>query len=262
MSISYQVTLLDCQLSEKTVWENIKNVDKLNQLDLMCMVMESYYKLHNNNKTPKDLELELRKHNLNVGLIAVEWEKENYYKQRVKDNKGIIIKKKNRHEYFGKSLTSAIQVKPDHLTKYIVFISCRPRNLVIEETLTHSKSMEENLEKLELGGDFITFTEDILDEKEDIKINKSDINSKLQAGTKLVKLELRDYEKIFNQYKNDNPDAKILTYATLQNGAPFNILVEENKIVCPVGFHPYTDSEGNTKYKYMPIPQQNTTTSS
>ena len=133
MSISYQVTLQDCQLSEKTVWENIKNVDKLNQLDLMCMVMESYYKLHNNNKSPKDLELELRKHNLNVGLIAVEWEKENYYKQRVKDNKGIIIKKKNRHEYFGKNLTSTMQVKPDHLTKYIVFISCRPRNLVLKK---------------------------------------------------------------------------------------------------------------------------------
>ena len=29
MSISYQVTLEDCVLSEETVWENIKNVDKL-----------------------------------------------------------------------------------------------------------------------------------------------------------------------------------------------------------------------------------------
>lgn len=260
MSISYQVTLEDCELSEENVWANIKNVDKLNQLDLMCLIMESYYKFHNNTKTPKDLELELRKHNLNVGLIAVEWEKDNHYKKLVEENKGVIIQKKYRHEYFGTNLDSVFKVKAEHLTKYIVFLSCRPRNLVIEETLTHSKSMEENLKKLEKGGDFITFTEDCLEENHDIKIEKNDVNSQLQAGKKLVKLQLIDYEKIFNQYKNDNPNAKIITYATLQNGTPFNILVEGNKIVCPIGFHPYTDSEGNSKIKYMPIPQQNNST--
>ena len=262
MSISYQVTLEDCVLSEETVWENIKNVDKLNQLDLMCLIMESYYKLHNYSKSPLDLELELRKHKLNVGLIAVEWAKNDYYKQKVKNNQGIIIKKKFRHLYLEKDLKASTNINPEHLTKYIIFIACKPRNLVIKETLTHSSSMEENLNKLEHGGDFITFTNDILDEKTDIIINKDEINSKIHEGTKLIKLQLINYEKIFNDCKDKHPKAEVVVYALLENGNPFYILVENKQIICSIGFHPYTDSDGNTNNKYMPIPQQDNKISS
>ena len=123
MSISYQVTLEDCELSEENVWANIKNVDKLNQLDLMCLIMESYYKFHNNTKTPKDLELELRARNFNFGLIACDKDNDPDVKREFINGNIHFIKSQY---IFGKE---KIDLKNDledkHIAKYYVIVSCR-----------------------------------------------------------------------------------------------------------------------------------------
>ena len=189
----------DCEPSIDTVWHNIEQIDPLMKLDLMMMVMYSYYHINNNKKSPRDLEIELRKHNLNhVGLIAVEWDKQDHYKKLVNNSSGIIIKKKYIHLYEGKKNPTKIEdVDPNHISKHVICVSCRPIKYVIEETLTHSSSLEENLEKLEEAGEFVLFNEsdyisdgvldDVLD-SDDIKINVSNTNSKIQHEIMKIKI--------------------------------------------------------------------------
>ena len=85
MSTGVKICWEDCNPSIDNVWYNIEKIDPLMKLDLMSMVIFSYSKINNNKKSPRDLENELRKRDLNVGLIAVDWNKENYYKKLVSD---------------------------------------------------------------------------------------------------------------------------------------------------------------------------------
>ena len=86
-----EIVFENCEPSIKNFWHNVKTLDPLFKLNLMMMVMESYYKL-NENKNPKDLELELREHNLDVGLIASKVENDKTYMDLINSGKGIVIK--------------------------------------------------------------------------------------------------------------------------------------------------------------------------
>ena len=100
---------------------------------------------------------------------------------------------------------------PEHLSKYVTFLSCRQRKDVITETLIHSLTMEENLEKLKEAGDVIIISdlENVLDKNTDIKIDKNNLNLSIQKGKKLLQINESSLEDIFNRAIMENPNAKI-----------------------------------------------------
>src|SRR5205085_12435828 len=113
--------------------------------------------------------------------------------------------------YTSGDLKIASDVHPEHLAKFVTFISCRPRDAVIKETLTHSSSMEENLSKLKESGEAIALTNNLhqILAEADIKFDQTDLNSKIQNGTQLVKIQKLSYEDIFNMHLERNPNAKV-----------------------------------------------------
>jgi len=120
---------------------------------------------------------------------------------------------------------------PEHLSKYVTFLSCRQRKDVITETLIHSLTMEENLEKLKEAGDVIIISdlENVLDKNTDIKIDKNNLNLSIQKGKKLLQINESSLEDIFNRAIMENPNAKIIeikknVYVITSNG----------QIICPV----------------------------
>ena len=66
------------------------------------------------------------------------------------------------------------EIDPSSISKYVTYISCRPRESVIQEILTHSSSLEENLQKLEIAGDLISFNSELFD-KQDIHLNNNKV---------------------------------------------------------------------------------------
>lgn len=225
--MAYTMTWTDCEHTMENIMANIKTIDPYHKLSFMTMIIQSYYKLYDNKISPYDIEQELRKHDLNVGLIAVDWTTDPHYKKIVDENKGKIIKR----QYFS-LYKSNHNIDLDHLSKYVTFISCRPRQSVIEETLTHSSSMEENLCKLKEAGDLMIITDldDILDTKTDIKIDQNDLNAQIQAGTKLLKITKFTLEEIFMKTAAANPTAKVVPICANISG-----LIDNGKIICQVG---------------------------
>ena len=242
-----------CEFNLDNIWHNITEIDSINNLQLMVMVISSYYKFHNNNTTSALLENELRKRNLNVGLIAVEWEKDSYYKNIIDKGVGVIIKRKDFGNYHKQTKISRSDIDSKHISKYVIFISCRPREAVIEETLTHSSSMEENLDKLEEAGDLIGFKNEDDAFKDDKKIDQNEVNNQIQDGNMRIKLEKISFENLINEAKQLHPKADFAAHAFLNDGSILMALIDDNKIVCPIGLNIYHDKEGTQRVRYIPL---------
>lgn len=202
LSVSWK----DCDPTIKNVMNNITEIDKIMNLELMSIVVESYYRL--SKKGYQDLETEMRKRDLNVGLIAVDWKKDNTYAKIVKLGKGVILDRKYIDQYKEKKLKKGM-VKKEHIAPYVVFISCRPREYVIKETLTHSKSMEENFKKLKNSGTLIMFSEGEVLDKNDKIIGQSELFSKIQEGKKKIVLEEVDLKEAFEDHTKKCPSAEL-----------------------------------------------------
>ena len=252
--MAYSIDWVDCELTLSNIWHNIESIDPLHRLELMTMFTHSYYKFYENKISPAILETELRSRNLNVGLIAVDWTKDPYYKKIIEDKTGVILKRKYFHLYFGKK-NSLSNIDPDHLAPYVTYVSCRPRGAVIAETLTHSQTMEQNLKKLTEAGDVLIRDnrENFLDES-DIKIDQSDLNSQIQSGTKLIKITNLSLQEIFEKTAIENPTAQIRKFH-INNRTNLSVLVNGNDIICFVGMVTYTDPNGNITITYQMIPK-------
>ena len=147
MERRFGVRFEDGERTLETVWHNITEIDRVNRVEWMAVVINTYYQLHGNKVSPQQLEKELRERGLKVGLIAVPWESDYSTIGYWKNTNGRLVKWKDMHDYESVLL--------DQSVKDMIIISCRPRQAVIEETLCHSSSMEENYEKLEEAGDWI-----------------------------------------------------------------------------------------------------------
>ena len=254
MEIQWQ----DCDPRMENFLENITAIDPLNNLEMMSLICFSYYEINEERKSPRDLELFLRnQNNLQVGLIAVDWRKDPHYAQMINDKKGVIIKRKYFQDYVGKvKIKSIADVNPDHLSDYVTFVSCRPRDYVIQETLTHSESMEENLEKLEEAGEMITFTQDnsTLAER-DIKISEErlPLTKLIQNGKKLIKIREVNLEEIFQKCSEQNLDVEPSVIRMLPDGSPILALVKNGKIICPIGINIYFNQSGEQMIRYIPL---------
>mgnify|MGYP005696025125 CR=1 FL=1 len=226
-------------------WNNMKIADTLNSLQIILMLSEYYFKT-NKDKGYKDYELELREHNLDVGLIA----------ERVSDNSNICNMTNN---YFKKKEDENFNIH-DYVADYSVVFSCRPREEVISETLKHSESMEENLKKLEQTGVFVSSTEHIKDEpnvqalSEELGIGLAhamSLSKLISLGKKkLILKNINPMEEFNNaRYKNPGLEPSAIGF---NNGVPVFGLVKDNKLVSPFGFEAGTIevSEGKLQ-KYI-----------
>ena len=247
----------DCEPNEENYWENLRRCDKYNNLQNMIMVINRYYKLEGNeDKTPRDLELELRKRNFNFGLIACEKESDPIVKKKYDDGEIKFIKTKY---IFGKNKVDLDKVEEQHFAKYNVIVSCRPREYVIKETLENSASMEENLEKLENAGEICNNmkgdTEPL--SKSDYVFNEREksLNQLILEGKKLITFKEVDFEEIFRNAQNQYPNSQPQLYAMGKNGEPILALINEKKIVCPIGLYICMSSTGEQTYKFVPLPR-------
>ncbi|MBI96548.1 hypothetical protein CL656_05330 [bacterium] len=248
----------NCEPTEENYWENLRRCDKYNNLQHMLMVLYRYYKLEGNeDKSPKDLELELRKRNFNFGLIACEKDSDPDVKRNFDDGKIAFIKPKY---VFGKNKINFSEIEEQHYAKYRVIVSCRPREFVIKETLDHSSSIEENLEKLEYGGDIINVIEGGDNEplsKNDYMLNEKEksLNEIILEGKKLVTFKEVNFEEVFANAQKEHPNSKPQLYAMGRNGEPIFALVNDGVIVCQIGFCIAITSTREKIYKFVPLPR-------
>ena len=64
-----EITWEECEPTSENFWENLRRCDKYNSLSKIIMILPRYYRLDGNeDKTPKDLELEL----LAIDVLKVE----------------------------------------------------------------------------------------------------------------------------------------------------------------------------------------------
>ena len=146
-----------CEPTLANYTKNLKTFDPLHKRSTMTPVLYGYYNL-TKNKSHYDLESLLRTHtDLDTGLIAVDWKKEEYYVKLIDSGLGAIIKRKSFDQFKNGSYQKLSDIPKEYLAEYVTYTSCRPREAVITETLIHSDSMEENLEKLKEAGDFVQF---------------------------------------------------------------------------------------------------------
>lgn len=247
----------DCEQTIDNFWKNVKTVDTLMNLNFTSMILSGYFLLPGNeDKDYRDLELELRENNINFGLIASNYENDKDLKKAINDKKVVLIKKKYQKLYRNKNTSNLECINSDHIAKYFTLYSCRPRDYVIKETLEHSKSIEENLEKLKESGDIISLDE------EKFAISKSDkllseeeqsLSSLVLKGKKLLKVTKVDLAKILNKAHEENPDATLAMYAMAHDGSPIFALVKNNKIICPIGMKISHDSNGDKVCSYIPL---------
>ena len=248
----------ECEPTVENFWENIKNCDRHNSLQQMIMVIPMYYKFEGNeNKTPRDLEMEMRERGLNVGLIACDPLKDPSIKKAMENNSLKVIKSRYAYKKGSVNLRNTTE---EHNAKYNVIVSCRPREYVIKETLEHSSSMEENLEKLEEGGELVSIENNSGNEYENESENvhnltdeEKSISQLISEGKKLLRFKEVNLEEIFIEYKKRNPESEMKLYSMSRNGEPIMAMCNDTKIVCPIGMIATMDNEGKHQYKFIPL---------
>lgn len=248
---------VDCEPTIENFWKNVKTVDSLMNLNFTSMILSGYFSFSGNeDKNYRDLELELRENNINFGLIASNFENDNDLKKAINDKKVVLIKKKYQKLYRNRETSNIDAINPDHIAKYFTLYSCRPRDYVIKETLQHSKSIEENLEKLKESGDIISLEEDkFAISKSDKLLSESEMNlsSLVLKGKKLLKVKKVDLAEIFNNTLEKNSDATLAMHAMAHDGSPIFALVKNNRIISPIGLQISLDTNGNKVHSYLPL---------
>jgi len=230
-----EITWEECEPTNENFWENLRRCDKYNSLNKLIMILPRYYRLEGNeDKTPKDLELELRSRNFNFGLIACKKENDLSVKKAFEDDKIFFIKPK--YIYIKNKLK---KIEPRHCATYYTIISCRPRALVIKETLEHSSSIEENLSKLEESGEITKKDIDnnfLLSDNDDV-LSKGErsLTELVLEGKRLIKFTEVNFEEIYQNAKKNFPLSKEVLYKMGKNGESILALVNDGKIICPIG---------------------------
>lgn len=241
----YKSICRDCEVNIENIWANIEAIDKLNKLDWMMCAFASYFKLLPD-KSPRDLELELREHNLKVGLIAINAETDEEYSKAYDLTKGKIVQNKYLDDKDNHD---------DHLTNYVWIVSCRPREDVLKETLMYHDSYEANLNLLEDCGQYIlNRPEDFVETDNDRVLEQTSTIQKLQVGSCLVTLEEINPEDVFKKCMEDNPTAQTAVYGLMpDDGSPIFVIILNSAIICPIGLNIYHTREGVKCMRYVPL---------
>lgn len=248
----------DCDPTLENFLKNIKTLDPLRNLAMMIPVLYAYYDLRKDG-TPFDLESLLRENDVDTGLIAVDWRKEEHYKKLVDSGLGAVIKRKYINKIKDLKCNKLEDIPEEYISDYVTYTSCRPRDHVIEETLTHSESVEENLTKLLEAGDYYAFDLDKADEsvaEKDIKFNEAEISlsEMIGQGKKLAIVTKMNLQYEFEKDSVASPNAQLVVYAMMNDGSPLSVLAENGLLVSNVGVNIFHDDEGNKCVKYLYLP--------
>ncbi len=237
----------DCEPSIENFWINMRIADVLNSLQTILMLSEYYFDTFKD-KSYKDFELELRDHNLNMGLIAEKVSNNDRIQEMINSGKGLIIKKEMVGEYLKEKNEKDFDLKK-YVAEYSVIFSCHPREEVITETLNHSDSMEENLEKLEKTGVFIPVgmetedTQTILD-------NNLSLPDLIGLGKKKIVVTVVNPQEEF-----EKDHSKYLDLAPVQigvnNGLAVFGLVKNKQLVSSFGFEMGTTTVDDKEQKFI-----------
>uniref|UniRef100_A0A6C0CA58 Uncharacterized protein n=1 Tax=viral metagenome TaxID=1070528 RepID=A0A6C0CA58_9ZZZZ len=200
--VSCIVDWLPCEPSFENIIHNLQTADVYKSLVLVTMIIDSYYDFFGNQCSPYDVEMELRKLGLDIGLIAVDWANHPVYKKMVENNGGKVVLRKNHEQ-----------------VKYLVIISCKKRYDVIVETLEHHESMHENLCCLKESGELLVHLTNKYDE----------FHNAIQHGTLSMQLNLCSYQTIFERVVETNPSSQIV-----QANKDLYVIVKDGIIICPI----------------------------
>ena len=252
--ISYKFT--ECEPTIENFWENVRTVDKYHNLQYMSGLLIGYFKFEQNkDKTPKELELDLREHNLDVGLIADDMKDDMDLKNALKMRKVVLMKLK----HFEKNKQIAREtINLNHLAKYMLRISCRERQDVIDETLKFTDSFDNNLENLSDAGLIVSTVlqkdiKKISDNDVLFSKNDKDITELLIKGTVKIIVEEVNPEHLFANAIKKYPSASQKIISMLQYGSPVFGLVKDTKLVCNIGLNIFYNNDGKQCIRYLPL---------
>ena len=244
----------ECEPTVDNFWKNMKTIDTFYNLGFTMMLIEAYFNLEENKgKTGRDLEIEIREHNLNMGLIAVK----NNYNPKIQSlldsGEGIIVNRKKASEYYQMSKEDKEKKESYFHSDYHMIYSCRPRNSVIKETLEHHKTLRDNLDLLDDAG-FMVIKSDLqnsgINEFDDTQKSVADL---LKEGKKLLRIVKISLEESFQCTLKSHPDAKIVQIGGFNDGSKIMGIVNSTGIVSQVAFMVETNESGQETRKYFNI---------
>lgn len=231
------VKWVECEPTIDNLWESLKTIDPIFNLQFTMMLIESYFNFEENKgKSYRDLENEIRARNLNLGLIASRIEDDVSVKNVINSGEAFACKRKDFPNYM-KDKEKFDHSK--HSCQFTVLYSCRPREYVIQETLKHSRSMEENLEKLEESG-FVITKDDKVD-KNDTRVRPLSENEKslaelIKEGNMKATIITINPKEEYERCVSMNPGCEPSLVAMGPNGEAIMGLVKDGKLLSKIGF--------------------------
>lgn len=243
-----------CEPTVENFWKNMKTIDTYYDLGLTMMLIEAYFSLEENKgKSGRDLEIEIREHNLNMGLIAVK----NSYNPTIQglldSGEGIIVNRKKAKEYYQLNKENKKIDESYFHSDYHMIYSCRPRDSVIKETLEHHRTLRDNLELLDDAG-FMVKKSEVQNSgiKEFSDVQKS-VAELLSEGKKLLKVVEISLEESFQCTIKSNPDAKVVPIGGFNDGSKIMGIVNSTGIISHVAMLIETNESGHESRKYIKI---------
>ena len=237
----------DCEPSIENFWENIKIADAMHSLQISLMLGE-YYFAFNKDKGYNDYESELRSHGLSMGLIAEKVSDNERIQEMITSGKGLIIKKELVDEYLQKKNDTDFDVTK-YIAEYSVIFSCHPRDQVVEETLKHSESMEENLLKLEQTGVFIS-SESTSEDTPTVPDDQLSLPELVALGKKKMIVTSVNPQEEFEKDHSNYPDLEPVQIGVDKGLAVFG-LVKDKQLVSSYGFEMGTTTIDDKEQKFL-----------
>lgn len=230
---------------EQICWHNLVTADQKLNLQLFIAAALLWLKL-NPASNFTDLELLLRKHNLNTHLIAV---------TPTQLSCGYKLASPN---------PSSTNENDDNVYKYVCIYSCRPKEFALQELLTHWPTYDENLANLKFAGLIVLDR----DRDNDALLSETSTNNRvvlfnneqqhahdqITSNKRKVKIETisatdyfeREAQLIQEKY-SQQPSLQVVAMG--HNGGPivaFFINQDGNDIRCSdVSYHIYYDDHGS-----------------
>ena len=266
--MTHIIKWIDCEPTLENFIKNMKTLDQTYNLNLILPIVMSYFSIEKD-KTPQDLEKELRKHNLNTGIIAKPLESEPSYVKMLESGHKLI---KPSYLHSEKN-----DYPPEAECKYILITSCRPRQAVEQEILQIHESLKDNFDKLPECGVLIQYhsedkeesregegsegevketDKDTETEEETKKETEEDkLHSLINAGKKLAVLEKMDLKQKFQEVLSQCPTATVELLILNEDGSSVYVIVDNHKIIFNVGKVIYYDQSKTKMEKYIMLSQ-------
>jgi hypothetical protein len=211
-----RATVVDIQENENpedVCFNNLKVSDEFRNLAYFISSSMGWLNL-NPGKNYQDLEKVLREKNFDTHLIAT--------------NKTQDVK---------------LQMPDKTDAEYVCTFSCRPKNDALKELLQHSKSYEENLEKLSKAGSYVVDDKKDLENPNVVKLTdpQVELHKMISENKKKIKMEKVGVEKFLTETIEmcekecgKTPEEKIV--GMMPNGGPIFGLFVGDQLVTQYGF--------------------------